>query len=72
MFELYCGGRQGYWRLNGTLNGHMGAIYSGTATTDLEGLISCTNIEGTVSYSSATLRVFGECVGVLGIYNYTT
>ena len=63
-FKFRCGDREGYWRLNGDPIGQMEpmASFSGTATTDLEGSISCTNANGTVPFSVAALRVFGECL----------
>lgn len=36
--------------------------FSDIATTDLEGSIKCTDANETVAYSTATLRVFGECL----------
>lgn len=61
-FEFRCGGRKGYWKINGNPIGQTEpmAIFSGIATTDLEGQINCTNADGTVEYSSSTLTVYGE------------
>ena len=64
-FEFACGGREGYWHFNGILTGHMGPTYFGTATENLDGIFTCTNEEGTISYSRARIVVYGECVGEL-------
>lgn len=63
-FQIRCGDREGYWRLNGNPIGHMVPMssFSDIATTDLEGSIKCTDANETVAYSTATLRVFGECL----------
>ena len=63
-FEFSCGGggRTGYWHFNGEPIGQAEptSIFRGTATESLDGIFNCTNLERTVSYSSARLRVFGE------------
>ena len=63
-FQFRCGegGTKGYWHFNGNPIGQAEptSIYRGTATESLDGIFNCTNREGTVSYSSARLRVFGE------------
>ena len=63
-FEFACGGggRTGYWNFNGNPIGQSEPTskYNGTATESLDGIFNCTDLERTVSYASARLKVYGE------------
>ena len=63
-FDFTCGGggRTGHWHFNGNLIGQTEptSFYRGTATESLDGIFNCTNLERTVSYASARLKVYGE------------
>ena len=63
-FTFTCGGdgRKGYWHFNGNPIGQTEptSFYRGTATESLDGIFNCTNLERTVSYASARLKVYGE------------